>query len=166
MIIATNDDNSTAANTPTQTVNSTTSSSTRPSEGRKARRRIAQVTSTPAGNTDAPSSGPTGATAEARSATKTDTVLHLLRRVEGASLSEISTETGWQAHSVRGFLSGTVRKKHALNLVSVITGDGVRRYRIGEAAASVEPAQPIDLPAFGSFRGTGQVEQADATQGA
>jgi len=37
--------------------------------------------------------------------------------------------TGWQAHSVRGFLSGTVKKK--LELAGTTTReDGVRRYRL------------------------------------
>ena len=38
--------------------------------------------------------------------------------------------TGWQAHSVRGFLSAVVKKKLALNLVSETGKDGVRHYRI------------------------------------
>jgi len=38
--------------------------------------------------------------------------------------------TGWQAHSVRGFLSGVLRKKLNLNVVSA-DGNGVRKYRIG-----------------------------------
>jgi len=41
-------------------------------------------------------------------------------------------ETGWQKHSVRGFLAGTVRKKLKLPLVSEKI-DGVRNYRIGAA---------------------------------
>ena len=45
-------------------------------------------------------------------------------------------ETGWQAHSVRGFLSAVVKKKLALNLVSESGKDGVRRYRIDSDAKS------------------------------
>ena len=41
---------------------------------------------------------------------------------------------GWQAHSVRGFLAGTVRKMTGVTLVSDKTSTGPRRYRI-EAAA-------------------------------
>lgn len=43
--------------------------------------------------------------------TKTARILALLERTDGASLDELMAATGWQAHSVRGFLSGTVRKK-------------------------------------------------------
>jgi hypothetical protein len=37
--------------------------------------------------------------------------------------------TGWHAHSVRGFLSGALGRKHGLPVTSA-TKDGVRRYRI------------------------------------
>jgi hypothetical protein len=56
--------------------------------------------------------------------------LELLRRPDGAGLEELQAATGWQAHSVRGFLSGTVKKKLGLTLSSDWTGDGPRRYRI------------------------------------
>ncbi len=56
--------------------------------------------------------------------------LELLRRPAGAGLEELQAATGWQAHSVRGFLSGTVKKKLGLTLNSDQTGDRPRRYRI------------------------------------
>jgi Protein of unknown function (DUF3489) len=66
---------------------------------------------------------------------KQDTILVLLRRPEGAGLDVLVKETGWQKHSVRGFLAGTVRKKLKLPLLSEKI-DGVRNYRIGTAKAA------------------------------
>jgi hypothetical protein len=66
---------------------------------------------------------------------KRDNVLSLLRRPEGASLDALVKATGWQKHSVRGFLAGTVRKKLKLPLVSEKV-DNVRTYRIGKAKAT------------------------------
>ncbi len=63
-------------------------------------------------------------------ATKTQTCLDLLRRPNGATLEELQTATAWQAHSVRGFLAGTVKKKLGLKLASDKPEDGPRRYRI------------------------------------
>lgn len=42
---------------------------------------------------------------------KGDTVLRLLAREEGATLAQLQEATGWQAHSVRGYLAGTLKKK-------------------------------------------------------
>ena len=61
---------------------------------------------------------------------KQDKVLKLLRRKDGATLVDICSQTGWQAHSARGFLSGTVRKKLGLTLLSEKGDDGTRRYRL------------------------------------
>ena len=70
-----------------------------------------------------------------RSGTKQDRAIEMLRLKEGASLSALMEATGWQQHSVRGFLAGVVRKRLKLNLVSAVDG-GVRTYRItGEPAA-------------------------------
>jgi hypothetical protein len=164
MAIATNDENALAASIHSPEIYSATASSTNPSLSRKMRRAEATVTSTPIENIAASSSESRSATAGVRPPSKTDTMLNLLGRADGASLLEISSATGWQAHSVRGFLSGTVRKKLGLNLISNISGEGVRRYTIDDSAVLAGPAQPIDLPPFGSFKGTSATKQADAAQ--
>lgn len=62
--------------------------------------------------------------------TKQDTVLTLLSCEDGVSVSELCAATSWKAHSVRGFLAGTVKKKLGFDLISSRSDDGVRRYRI------------------------------------
>ncbi len=57
-------------------------------------------------------------------------MLGLLRRKKGASIDEMQTATGWQAHSLRGLLSGTIGKRMGLALNSAPDKSGVRRYRI------------------------------------
>lgn len=73
---------------------------------------------------------------------KASFVLHLLEREPGATLPELLAATGWQAHSVRGFLSGTVRKKLGLNLISAADTDGSRRYRIASNDDGAKPENP------------------------
>ena len=68
--------------------------------------------------------------AGAREGSKAANVLGLLRRSDGASLKELMKATGWLAHSVRGFLSGTVARQMGLDLVSEKSEDGKRRYSI------------------------------------
>jgi hypothetical protein len=53
-----------------------------------------------------------------------------LKRPEGATLKGLMKATDWQAHSVRGFLSGTIRKKMGLNVVSTKGEDAERHYSI------------------------------------
>ena len=68
----------------------------------------------------------------AREGSKTTTVLDLIRRPKGATLNEIMAATGWQAHSVRGFISGTVGKKMGLTVESSKREDGERVYKLAK----------------------------------
>jgi hypothetical protein len=60
--------------------------------------------------------------------TKHARIIAMLRKPAGATIAAITAATDWQQHSVRGFLSGVVRKKLGLNLVSDQTDMG-RVYR-------------------------------------
>ena len=61
---------------------------------------------------------------------KTDTILHMLTQPSGASLQALMNATGWQAHSVCGFISGTLGKKMGLTVASSKAENGERRYSI------------------------------------
>ena len=65
-----------------------------------------------------------------RQGSKTVLILELLKREGGVSLQELMSATGWQAHSVRGFLSAIVSKKMGLTVVSTKHEDGTRIYAI------------------------------------
>ncbi len=65
-----------------------------------------------------------------REGSKTEAILALLRRPGGVTAKELMKATGWQPHSVRGFLSGTVGKKMGLTVTSTKGEDGERTYSI------------------------------------
>jgi hypothetical protein len=54
----------------------------------------------------------------------------MLQSPDGTSIAAMMQQTGWQQHSVRGFLASVVRKKLKLELQSTKTDAG-RMYRIG-----------------------------------
>jgi hypothetical protein len=64
-----------------------------------------------------------------RHGSKQALVLDLLRRDGGATMAEVAHATGWQPHSVRGVISGTLKKKLGLIVNSEKSGRG-RIYRI------------------------------------
>jgi hypothetical protein len=105
------------------------------SKPKAATRSIARKTAKPAPpNRSAPASSKS----PARSATKHDRIIAMLRTSAGATIASLATATEWQQHSVRGFLAGVVRKKLRLNLVSEQTDKGrIYRIRAGKASPAV-----------------------------
>jgi hypothetical protein len=61
---------------------------------------------------------------------KHDALLKLLRSNKGATLAQMQKVTDWQPHSIRGFLSGTVKKRLGLALTSEQDKSGQRHYLI------------------------------------
>lgn len=78
---------------------------------------------------------PTAPAPNKQSASKSELVLRALKRKSGVRLDELCKLTGWQAHSVRGFLSGTVRKKMGVEVVRQHDAKGVTRYSISKPGA-------------------------------
>lgn len=83
--------------------------------------------STKAGKTERK---PKDADGAGRDGSKKATVLTLLKRSGGVTLKEIMSATDWQAHSVRGFISGALGKKMGLTVESTRREDGERCYRL------------------------------------
>jgi hypothetical protein len=79
-----------------------------------------------------PADKPNGRTslAAVRPGTKQALLIDLLKRKKGATIEKIVAATGWQPHSVRGAISGTLKKKLGLMVTSQKPSDGPRRYRI------------------------------------
>ncbi len=70
------------------------------------------------------------ATPTAREGSKKAIVLEMLKRPDGATLAEIMGATEWQAHSVRGFISGGLGKKMGITVESFKSETGDRAYRV------------------------------------
>ena len=66
-----------------------------------------------------------------RAESKQARIIAMLRTPSGATIEAMIHATGWQQHSVRGFLAGVVRKKLGLNLISD-AGESGRVYRIDD----------------------------------
>ena len=89
-----------------------------------------------------PSVGRKPAARKQRGGNKTIRVIALLRRPQGATLQAIMKATGWQTHSVRGFISGQLKKKLGLKVRSV--------KREGKRVYSIKPQIRIRLSPGGS----------------
>ena len=64
-------------------------------------------------------------------ATKRDQLAALLARRGGASIADLMSATGWQPHSVRGALAGSLKRRGLVITSEKV--DGVRRYKSGPA---------------------------------
>ena len=67
-----------------------------------------------------------------RAGTKQAGLIEILRRPMGATILDLAKATGWQVHSVRGVISGVLKKKLGMTVVSEKTESGERRYRLAE----------------------------------
>ena len=65
--------------------------------------------------------------------TKQAILIEMLRRPNGATIQQMTAKTGWQPHSVRGAISGTLKKKLGLAVISETVEGRGRVYRIAEA---------------------------------
>ncbi len=68
----------------------------------------------------------------AREGSKKQIVIDLLSRKSGATLPDIAKATGWQNHSIRGFISGALNRKMGLTIESSKNEAGERTYRLGK----------------------------------
>lgn len=65
-----------------------------------------------------------------RTGTKQATLIAMLQRPDGATVHQVMESTGWQAHTILGAISGAIKKKLGLNVVSEKSASGERAYRI------------------------------------
>ena len=79
----------------------------------------------------------------AAAGSKQSRVIAMLQSPAGATIAAMMKATGWQQHSVRGFLAGVVRKRLKLKLGSTRV-DGNRVYQItkGDAGKTIPARQP------------------------
>lgn len=89
----------------------------------------AKQTSSPASESNVDCAGESG---EVR-ITKLDRLIEALKAPGGADISTMMAVTGWQSHSVRGALAGTLKKRKGLTIESE-KRDGIRYYRIEDVA--------------------------------
>ena len=67
---------------------------------------------------------------------KLDQIIRLLQRAKGATIDDLTEATGWQAHSVRGAISGQLRKRHGLAVSATPDASRGLVYRLPKAGGT------------------------------
>jgi Protein of unknown function (DUF3489) len=67
--------------------------------------------------------------AAAANPSKLLTIIAMLRRPDGASIADLVDATGWKPNSVRGAISGAIKKRRLMKVISEVA-NGIRTYRI------------------------------------
>lgn len=65
-----------------------------------------------------------------RANSKQSTLIQMLQRPAGATIAQVCEATGWQKHTVRGTLSGVLKRKLGLSIISSKSDQGERIYHI------------------------------------
>ena len=109
---------------------SSTAASAKAPKAPKGARKAAQVAPAKAKASKTPKAAKKATSAPVpREFSKKAIVLDMLKRKGGATMAEIAKETGWQNHTIRGFISGTLTKKMGLTIESTRSEAGDRTYR-------------------------------------
>jgi hypothetical protein len=99
-------------------------------ETRRAAAKSAAAATTKRRAAAAPAAAPTPAAEPVAPLSKQARLIAQLRSPEGATITALVKLTGWQPHTVRGTISGVLRKKLQLQVVCAPEGDAGRVYRI------------------------------------
>ena len=110
---------------PEQQAEAALATATKKASGGKRRAHVASSTAKPTRKAPRPKKADV-----VRHGGKTARILEVLKRPGGVTLKELMNTTDWQAHSVRGFISGTVGKKMGKSVESTRREDGERVYRL------------------------------------
>jgi nucleotide-binding universal stress UspA family protein len=99
---------------------------------KKAAKPAARKQAKPASKKASKAAAPKKEQGQAREGSKKQIILDLLSRKDGATMAEIAKATGWENHSIRGFVSGTLMKKMDLPVESFKNEAGDRTYRLAK----------------------------------
>jgi hypothetical protein len=98
----------------------------------KASKKATPAKKTPKATKVAKKSKPAKEPKAARTGSKSEEVIALLKRKGGATMAEIVALTGWQKHTTRGWVSGFLGKKMGITVESFKSDKGDRTYRINQ----------------------------------